>query len=133
MHNPKLVVLEGSSDCINYLESYLGIEITERDLYDPELMGQWIKIIKGAGKVLKKLGQGMGRRHRRKESERVAIATLKIKRERIEKRKRYAENVEKARSKASEFFQMSNIKKPKTLLTLGLPIAALGAYYMLQR
>lgn len=133
MHNPKLVILEGSDEYINYLENYLGVEITENDLYDPELMGQWIKIIKGAGKVLKKMGQGMGRRHRRKESERVAVATLKIKRERIEKQKRYAENVAKARNKAAQIFQMSTLKKPKTLLTLGIPLVALGAWYMSQR
>lgn len=138
MGSPKLIVLEGSDNCINYLESYLGMEITEEDFFDPELLGIWGKIIKGAWKVVKGVGKGIGKgitaRHRRKERERVAVASLKIKRRRAEKKMRYLQNVEKAKAQAARFFQMGAKGKPNKLLTFGLPLVALGGlWYMSQR
>lgn len=71
---PTLITLEG--DGIPMLS---GDEIEYLREYHPELLGFWLKIIKGAGKVVGGIFRGIGKRVRRKRAERAARAQAQAK------------------------------------------------------
>lgn len=136
--NPKLVMLEGNEEALGELEMYLGRELTEYDLDNPELMGAWVQIIKGLGKGLKAIGKGIGRRHRRKEGARVQAARQRLILQRRQKRSDYLENLRLRnwQDQNKQTAQVQRFKKGqlnKNILYIGAPLFAGLVYYLMTK
>ncbi len=127
---PRLVMLEGDYDNIEDYEDYLGMDLTRQDVDDPEFMGIIYSIIKAVYKGGKAITKGAIKRHRRKESERVAAARSRII---LQRRRRKAQAIEKARSiQASLIAQARQKMSRKNLLLLGIPIVGIVAFMLMR-
>ncbi len=137
--NPKLVMLEGYDEELNEMERYLGRELTEYDLNNPELMGVWVTVIRGIGKVFKGIGKGIGRRHRRKEGERVAAARSRLLLQRRQKRADYLENL-RLRNYQQQYPQsramtpqLKRAQLNKSILYIGAPLFIGFVYWQMTK
>lgn len=132
--SPALVTLYGDCSYLgleNILDpedlELLGEELDFRDIEYleekyPELMGFWVKLIRGVGKVGRKIGGGIGKAVRRK-------------RARKRKKKAAAKRRKQAARIAEQQYVMAQIKKRKRnqVLMIGIPAAALAVMMLTKK